>query len=34
MFRCDLCDYSKTYIVIKRRVTVEGDNMIKQEIKS
>ena len=26
MFRCDLCDYSKTYIVVKRRVTVEGDN--------
>ena len=26
MLRSDLCDYSDAYIVVKRRITSEGDN--------
>ena len=26
MLRSDLCDYGKAYIVIKGRITVDGDN--------
>ena len=26
MLRLDLCDYSDAYIVVKGRITVEGDN--------
>ena len=33
MLRSNLCDYSDACIVVKGRITVEGDKMIKQEIK-
>ena len=26
MLRSDLCDYSDTYIVVKKRITVKGGN--------
>ena len=26
MLRSDLCDYSDAYVVVKARITVEGDN--------
>ena len=29
MLKSDLCDYSHAYIVLKRRITVEGDNDVK-----
>ena len=34
MLRSDLCGCSDTYIVVKERITVEGYNDAKQEIKS
>ena len=33
MLRPDLCDYSNACIVVKRRINVERDMMLKQEIK-
>ena len=33
MLRSDLCDYSNAYIVVKRRITVEGDNDAKTKVK-
>ena len=30
MLGSDLCDYSDTYIVVKGRATVEGDNYAKR----
>ena len=29
MLKSDLCDYSHAYIVLKRRITVKGDNDVK-----
>ena len=34
MLRSDLCDYSNIYIVVKERITVEGDNNAKKEIET
>ena len=34
MLRSDLCDYSDVYIVVKGRITVEGDDDDKKEIKN
>ena len=33
MLRSDLCDCSNAYIVVKRRITVEGDNDAKTKVK-
>ena len=34
MLRSDLCDYSATFIVVRRAITFEGDNDAKKEIKN
>ena len=33
MLRLDLCDYSDAYIVVKGKITVEGDNNAKKRNK-
>ena len=30
MLRLDLCDYSDAYIIVKRRITVEGTDDVKR----
>ena len=34
MLRPDLCDYGDAYIIVEEKITVEGDNYDKKEIKN
>ena len=34
VLRSDLCDYGDAYIIVEGKITVEGDNYDKKEIKN